>query len=61
MLYEVITIVSFNEYLGWYGGAPEECREKSFEITYDKPVIISEFGGGAIQGFHGDSTTRWSA
>lgn len=55
-----LDIVSFNEYLGWYGGAPEECREKSFEIAYDKPVIISEFGGGAIQGFHGDATTRWS-
>ncbi len=53
-------IVSFNEYLGWYGGAPIECREKNFKIAYEKPVIISEFGGGAIQGFHADSTTRWS-
>jgi len=23
-------------------------------------VIISEFGAGALQGFHGDSLTRWS-
>ncbi len=57
---EKLDIVSFNEYIGWYGGAPEESRKKNFIIAYDKPVIISEFGGGAIQGFHADSTTRWS-
>jgi beta-glucuronidase len=26
----------------------------------DKPVIISEFGGGAKQGFHGDKNQRWT-
>ncbi len=57
---ELFDIVSFNEYLGWYGGMPKECRDKNFKIAYNKPVIISEFGGGAIQGFHGDSLTRWS-
>ncbi len=55
-----LDIVSFNEYLGWYGGDPIECREKNFKIAYEKPVIISEFGGGALQGFHADSKTRWS-
>lgn len=57
---EKLDIVSFNEYIGWYGGAPEESRKKTFQIAYDKPVIISEFGGGALQGFHADSLTRWS-
>ncbi len=57
---KVLDIVSFNEYLGWYGGMPIECREKDFEIAEEKPVIISEFGGGALAGFHADSTTRWS-
>ncbi|MFB6319157.1 glycoside hydrolase family 2 protein [Saccharicrinis sp. FJH54] len=55
-----LDIISFNEYLGWYGGSPLECRKKTFVIDYDKPVIVSEFGGGAIQGFHADSLTRWS-
>ncbi len=55
-----LDVVSFNEYLGWYGGGPLECREKTFDIAYDKPVIVSEFGGGALQGFHADSLTRWS-
>jgi beta-glucuronidase len=57
---EVLDVVSFNEYLGWYGGDAIECRQKNFKIAYEKPVIISEFGGGAIAGFHADSATRWS-
>ncbi|MCU4166708.1 glycoside hydrolase family 2 protein [Carboxylicivirga caseinilyticus] len=55
-----LDVISFNEYLGWYGGNPDECRNKSFKMGQEKPVIVSEFGGGAIQGFHGDSLTRWS-
>jgi beta-glucuronidase len=57
---EKLDIISLNEYLGWYGGFPEECKKKSFHSDFDKPIIISEFGGGALQGFHGDSLTRWS-
>lgn len=55
-----LDIISLNEYLGWYGGSPTECRNKSFKMGLDKPVIVSEFGGGALQGMHGDSLTRWS-
>ncbi|MBO0340381.1 MAG: glycoside hydrolase family 2 TIM barrel-domain containing protein [Bacteroidota bacterium] len=59
-LIEKLDIISINEYLGWYGGAPEETRKKSFEFGFEKPVIVSEFGGGALQGFYGDKRTRWS-
>ncbi len=55
-----LDIISFNEYLGWYGGLPEECRKKTFTSNIDKPIIVSEFGGGALQGFYADSSTRWS-
>lgn len=55
-----LDIISFNEYLGWYGGLPAESRKKTFTSDIDKPIIVSEFGGGALQGFHGDSLTRWS-
>jgi len=55
-----LDIISFNEYLGWYGGLPAECRKKTFTSSTDKPIIVSEFGGGAIQGFFADSLTRWS-
>ncbi|MBK7406800.1 MAG: beta galactosidase jelly roll domain-containing protein [Saprospirales bacterium] len=57
---ETVDILSFNEYIGWYDGLPEKCREITWKITQDKPVIISEFGAGAKFGFHGDSLTRWS-
>nr|WP_319273593.1 glycoside hydrolase family 2 TIM barrel-domain containing protein [uncultured Draconibacterium sp.] len=59
-LMKYLDVVSFNEYLGWYGGLPDECREKVISSDEDKPIIVSEFGGGALQGFHADSLTRWS-
>ena len=59
-LIETLDILSINEYLGWYGGLPDESRKKSFTSGFEKPIIISEFGGGALQGFHGDKLTRWS-
>lgn len=59
-LMKKLDIISLNEYLGWYGGSPAECRGKSFKMGLEKPVIVSEFGGGALQGFHGDKETRWS-
>ena len=53
-------IVSVNEYLGWYAGLPYHCQTAKWETVYEKPLIISETGGGAKQGFHADSLTRWS-
>ena len=32
----------------------------NWTVKYDKPVIVSEFGGDALQGFHGDALTRFS-
>lgn len=55
-----LDIISFNEYLGWYGGLPEACREKTYSSDINKPIIVSEFGGGALQGFYADKLTRWS-
>jgi beta-glucuronidase len=46
--------------VGWYDGLPEKCDRITWKIPYNKPVIISECGGGALQGFHGDTLTRWS-
>ncbi len=56
-----LDVVSFNEYYGWYvGGMPWEINRFNFKIGYDKPVIISEAGAGALAGFHADSATRFS-
>jgi len=57
---EFVDIVSFNQYLGWYNGSPDICKTRTFDIPYDKPVFISEFGGGALQGFHGDANARFT-
>ncbi len=58
---EKLDLVSFNEYVGWYSGdKPREITRYRFNIKYNKPVIISEFGGEALEGFHGDEDTRWS-
>ena len=31
-----------------------------WKITYNKPLIISEFGGDALFGYHGDAGVRWT-
>jgi beta-glucuronidase len=57
---EYVDLLSFNEYIGWYTGKPEDCDKIQWKIMYDKPVIISELGGGALAGFHGDEQTQWT-
>jgi beta-glucuronidase len=56
----VVDVLSFNEYIGWYDGLPDKCEKITWKITQNKPVLISEFGAGAKFGFHADSLTRWS-
>jgi beta-glucuronidase len=53
-------LLSFNEYIGWYGGSPDTLNRVTWTIKYPKPVFISEFGAGAKQGFHGDTRTRFT-
>ena len=57
---EYVDVLSFNQYIGWYDGLPDKCDRINWAIEQDKPVVISEFGGGALQGFHGDSMTIWT-
>jgi beta-glucuronidase len=57
---EVVDILSFNQYIGWYDGLPEKCSKISWVIEQDKPVMISEFGAGAKYGLHGDKNARWT-
>lgn len=54
-----VDVVSFNQYVGWYRDV-NDASKMTWEIPYDKPVIISEFGGGALYGMHADKDTRWS-
>ncbi len=55
-----VYVLGCNEYIGWYEGLPDRCDSYTWKTIYDKPVIISEFGGGALYGFHADKDTRWS-
>ena len=56
----VVDVLSFNQYIGWYDGLPDKARSIRWEITQNKPVLISEFGAGAKYGHHGDKLTRWT-
>ena len=57
---DVVDVLSFNQYIGWYDGLPEKCETITWQIDQDKPVVISEFGAGAKQGLHGDKHARWT-
>lgn len=59
-LADYVDVLSFNQYIGWYDGLPDKCKNITWKIKQNKPVIISEFGAGAKYGLHGDSLTRWS-
>ena len=54
-----VDVVSFNQYIGWYRDVNDAPKMK-WEIPYNKPVIISEFGGGARYGLHGPKNQRWT-
>ncbi|MBR3619479.1 MAG: beta-glucuronidase [Bacteroidaceae bacterium] len=56
---QYVDVVSFNQYIGWYRDVNDAPKMK-WEIPYNKPVIISEFGGGAKYGYHGEKNQRWT-
>ena len=58
-MHEYVDVVSFNQYIGWYRDV-NDAPKMTWEIPYDKPVIISEFGGGAKYGLHGEKNQRWT-
>ena len=58
-MHELVDVVSFNQYVGWYRDV-NDAPKMRWEIPYDKPVIISEFGGGAKYGLHGEKNQRWT-
>jgi beta-glucuronidase len=54
-----LDVLGVNEYVGWYDGLPEKCDGLTWDVQYDKPLVISEFGGDAKAGYHADRDTRW--
>ena len=57
---DVLDVIGLNEYLGWYGGRPDDADKMRWKMSWNKPLIVSEFGGGAIFGRRGDADERWT-
>jgi beta-glucuronidase len=55
-----VDVLGCNEYVGWYDGLPDKCDKMEWKNAYDKPVVMSEFGGDAAFGLHADALTRFS-
>jgi beta-glucuronidase len=61
-LSEVLDVLAVNEYLGWYSPWRARPDEMQWKSLYNKPLIMSEFGGEALYGTHGpaDILSTWS-
>lgn len=57
---EYVDVFGCNEYVGWYDGLPEKADRLEWKMKYQKPLIMTEFGGEAPYGYHGDPLTRWT-
>jgi beta-glucuronidase len=58
-----LDVIGFNEYIGWYDNTAASADTTIWTVApelSDKPLIVSEFGGGAVAGLHGPITQRWS-
>lgn len=68
--FDLVDIVSVNLYHGWYGehktvhGLQKAYEEELEWIQstpgHGKPIIISEFGAGALYGYHSPQRVKWS-
>jgi beta-glucuronidase len=57
---EWLDVIGVNSYCGWYIDAPRNCAAWQWRSASGKPVIVSEFGAGALQGKHGRPDERWT-
>ncbi len=59
---KVVDVVGINKYFGWYNPFPVEPNQIKWDVANDKPLIMSEFGGEAVYGQHGeaDVASSWS-
>jgi len=56
----VLDVIGVNEYIGWYEQHPETADITNWNIAYNKPLIVSEFGADAKANLHGDENQRWT-
>ena len=55
-----VDVVAVNRYMGWYAPWPKKPAECRWNVATGKPLIISEFGGEAMYGVHGNADKAWS-
>ncbi len=57
-----LDVVGVNEYIGWYSQWPARPQEMEWKFPFNKPLIMTEFGGEALYGNHGspDTAGSWS-
>ncbi|GAB2806411.1 beta-glucuronidase [Ferruginibacter profundus] len=58
----VLDVVGVNAYLGWYTPWAAGPEDYIWKFDFNKPLIMSEFGGEALYGHHGsaDTASSWS-
>ncbi len=59
-LSEALDVLGLNEYMGWYESKMEDLDRMQWKSKWDKPLIVSEFGGGAQAGRHSDVDEVWT-
>lgn len=60
-LAELIDVVAVNTYQGWYGKAPlTRVPGAEWQNPSGKPFLFSEFGAGALYGFHDPEMEKFS-
>lgn len=59
-LLDYTDIISFNQYVGWYDGNSDRCDKVCWTFPVRKPVVVTEFGGGAVYGNHGPVDERFT-
>jgi beta-glucuronidase len=57
---KALDVIGTNEYIGWYEQRPESADTTEWRIDYQKPMIMTEFGGDAKAGLHGGENDRWT-
>ena len=53
---EALDVIGTNEYIGWYEQHAEGADTTTWDIRYQKPLIMSEWGGDARAGNHASAS-----
>src|SRR6202453_1243771 len=54
---QALDVIGTNEYIGWYEQTPAGAYTTTWDIRYQKPLIMSEWGGDAKAGNHAPAGT----